>query len=134
MFVQSSGALPAGVVAQATVHVPSGPPLSCAARVLRVSGEDCMGMQFENVTSALSEGLQEFLLPLIPAKSESRLSRPQAWRPGGTCTSGKPLWYPWSISHGTHAGRRSHRISFFQGLRSGNNDSLVRCPRKAATG
>jgi hypothetical protein len=29
-----------------------------------------MGMQFENVSPALSKGLQEFLLPLILAKSE----------------------------------------------------------------
>jgi CheY-like chemotaxis protein len=70
LFVQASGVLPKGAVAQVTVHLPSGPPLSCAARVLRVSGEDCMGMQFENVTPALSKGLQEFLLPLILAKPE----------------------------------------------------------------
>jgi CheY-like chemotaxis protein len=70
MFVQSSGVLPMGTVAQVTVHLPSGPPLSFAARILRVAGGDCMGMQFENVTPALSKGLQEFLLPLILAKSE----------------------------------------------------------------
>src|ERR1700691_30104 len=58
MFVQSSGVLSLGVVAQVTVHVPSGPPLSFTARVLRLSGDDCMGMQFENVTPALSKGLQ----------------------------------------------------------------------------
>jgi CheY-like chemotaxis protein len=70
MFVQSTGVLPMGTVVQATVHVPSGPPLTFAARVLRVAGADCMGMQFENVSPALSKGLQEFLLPLILAKSE----------------------------------------------------------------
>jgi hypothetical protein len=70
MFVQTSGVLPVGTLAQVTLHVPSGPRLSAAARVLRVSGEDCMGMQFENVAPALSKDLQQFLLPLILAKSE----------------------------------------------------------------
>jgi len=70
MFVQTSGVLPVGTIARVTLHVPSGPPLSAAARVLRVSGEDCMGMQFENVAPALSKDLQQFLLPLILAKSE----------------------------------------------------------------
>ena len=70
MFVQSSGVLPVGTAAQVTVHVPTGPPLSFAARILRVAGGDCMGIQFENVTPALSKGLQEFLLPLVLAKSD----------------------------------------------------------------
>jgi CheY-like chemotaxis protein len=70
MFVQSSSALPVGAVAQVKVHLPSGPPLSFATRILRVSGGDCMGLQFENITPAQSKGLQEFLLPLILAKSE----------------------------------------------------------------
>jgi hypothetical protein len=68
--VQSSEMLPVGTVAQVTVRVPSGPPLTLSARVLRAAGADCMGMQFENVTPALSKGLQEFLLPHILAKSE----------------------------------------------------------------
>jgi CheY-like chemotaxis protein len=70
MFVQSSDLLPVGAVAQVTVRLPSRPPLTFTARVLRVAGPDCMGMQFEKVTPALSKGLQEFLLPLILAKSE----------------------------------------------------------------
>lgn len=69
MFVQASGVLPTGTVAQVSVHVPSGPPLSFVARVLRVAGGDCMGMQFENVSQPQSKGLQEFLLPLILAKT-----------------------------------------------------------------
>jgi CheY-like chemotaxis protein len=70
MFVHVSDVLPVNTVLHATVDVRSGPPLSLAARVLRVSGEDCMGMQFENLTPKQSKGLQEFLLPLILAKSE----------------------------------------------------------------
>jgi hypothetical protein len=43
-------------------------PLHLTARVVRVSGDDCMGLEFHNV--ALKEGnvLQEFLLPLILAQ------------------------------------------------------------------
>lgn len=70
MFVQVSDVLPLGSVVQAKVDVRSGPPLSLAARVLRVAGEDCMGMQFEGLTLHQSKGLQEFLLPLILAKSD----------------------------------------------------------------
>jgi CheY-like chemotaxis protein len=70
MFVQSSSALPVGAVAQVKVHLPSGPPLTFSTRVLRVSGGDCLGLQFENISPATSKSLQEFLLPLILAKSE----------------------------------------------------------------
>jgi len=69
MFVQVSGVLPVGAVAQVTLHVPSGPPLSLLARVLRVAGADSMGMQFESLTPAQAKGLQEFLLPVIAAKT-----------------------------------------------------------------
>jgi CheY-like chemotaxis protein len=69
MFVQVSGVLPVGTLAQVTLHVPSGPPLSLVARVLRVAGADCMGLQFESLSSAQSKGLQEFLLPVIAAKT-----------------------------------------------------------------
>jgi CheY-like chemotaxis protein len=69
MFVQVSGSLPAGTLAQVAIHVPYRPPLNLAARVLRIAGGDCMGMQFENISPPQSKGLQEFLLPLILAKS-----------------------------------------------------------------
>jgi CheY-like chemotaxis protein len=69
LFVQTTGVLPSGTSAQVTVHVPTGPPLVFAARVLRAAGTDCMGMQFEKLTPALSKSLQEVLLPLILAKS-----------------------------------------------------------------
>jgi CheY-like chemotaxis protein len=69
LFVQAGGVLPVGTVAQVTLQVPSGPPLSIGARVLRLVGNDSMGMQFENLSAAQSKGLQEFLLPLIAAKT-----------------------------------------------------------------
>ncbi|MGH9494928.1 MAG: response regulator [Candidatus Sulfotelmatobacter sp.] len=68
MFIQLSGALPPGSRVQVAIQVNSGPPLCLPARVVRVSGDDCMGMQFENVTPHQSKALQEFLLPLILAK------------------------------------------------------------------
>ena len=42
-------------------------PLSGAARVVRLVGTDCMGLQFENVPLGQSRKMQEFLLPLILA-------------------------------------------------------------------
>jgi two-component system chemotaxis response regulator CheY len=41
--------------------------VSGAARVVRVVGVDCMGLQFENVPLAHARKMQEFLLPLILA-------------------------------------------------------------------
>ncbi len=69
VFVQASGVLPSGTAAQVTINVPSGPPLNFSTRVLRVASDDCMGMQFENISAAQAKGLQEFLLPLILAKT-----------------------------------------------------------------
>jgi len=41
--------------------------VSGAARVVRVVGVDCMGLQFENVPLEHARKMQEFLLPLILA-------------------------------------------------------------------
>jgi CheY-like chemotaxis protein len=68
--VQASPGLPLGAPAQVNLEMKSGPPLALPARVLRVFGEDCMGMQFENLGAPQSKALQEFLLPLILAKTE----------------------------------------------------------------
>ena len=79
IFVQASGVLPAGTVAHVTLNIPSGPPISLLARVLRVAGADCMGMQFENLTPTQAKGLQDFLLPVIAAApSGLRLMRGQS--------------------------------------------------------
>lgn len=69
MFVQSSGTFPVGTVAQVAIQVPGAPPVYCTARVLRVAAGDCMGMQFENLSTAHTKVLQEFLLPLIVSKT-----------------------------------------------------------------
>jgi len=68
--VQAPPGLPLGTAAQVSLEVKSGPPLTLPARVLRVFGDDCMGMQFESLGAQQSKSLQEFLLPLILAKIE----------------------------------------------------------------
>jgi CheY-like chemotaxis protein len=69
ILVRASGVLPIGTRAQVTIQVPSGPPLTLPARILRVAGSDSMGMQFESLSPQQTKGLQEFLLPLIAAKT-----------------------------------------------------------------
>ena len=66
IFVQTSRVLPVGSVARVSIDLKSDPPLSVSARVLRVAGEDCMGMQFENLAVSEAKRLQDFLLPLLP--------------------------------------------------------------------
>jgi CheY-like chemotaxis protein len=70
VFVRATTTLPVGALAQVTIDLKSGPPLVGAARVRRVSGGDCMGLQFENLSAQQSKLLQDFLLPLALAKSE----------------------------------------------------------------
>jgi CheY-like chemotaxis protein len=45
-------------------------PLRGAARVMRVAADDSMGLQFENLSAAENERLQEFLTPLIRREAE----------------------------------------------------------------
>jgi DNA-binding response OmpR family regulator len=65
-FVQASHALPLGSVARASIDLKSEAPLTVSARVVRVAGEDCMAMQFENLGVKEAKRLQDFLLPLLP--------------------------------------------------------------------
>lgn len=70
MCVQASPLFSVGTHAKVVIEMKPGQSVSLAARVLRVFGEDCMGMQFENVGMQQSKALQDYLLPLIPAISE----------------------------------------------------------------
>ena len=71
MFVQASHPLPVGAAVHVSLELkPGTPPLRVAARVVRLSGDDCMGLQIENAPSEESKRLQEFLLPLILAKAD----------------------------------------------------------------
>jgi DNA-binding response OmpR family regulator len=68
MLVQAHHVLPLGSLIQVSLELsPATPPVRVAARVVRVVGDDCMGLQLENIGEAESEHLQEFLLPLISA-------------------------------------------------------------------
>ena len=69
MCVQASSTIAEGTPIQASLETNSGPPLSLPARVLRVFGEDCMGLQFENLAPPQTQALQDFLLPLMLAKT-----------------------------------------------------------------
>lgn len=66
LFVQASRALGVGSTVRVSVELKSGfPPLCVTARVVRVPGDNCMGLQIENAGPAEIRKLQEFLLPLI---------------------------------------------------------------------
>jgi CheY-like chemotaxis protein len=67
-LVQSHGTFPLGTLASATLELEAGMSLHCAgARVIRLVGTDCMGLQFENLAPQESARLHEFLLPRILA-------------------------------------------------------------------
>jgi len=72
MLVQVIRVLPVGSLVQVSLELlPGAPPVRAPARVMRVLGADCMGIQFESVGAAERERLQEFLLPLISAAPDA---------------------------------------------------------------
>jgi CheY-like chemotaxis protein len=67
-LVQSHRAFPLGSLITVDLEVDAGTaPLRSGARVVRIVGTDCMGVQLENLGPKESLRLQEFLLPLILA-------------------------------------------------------------------
>jgi CheY-like chemotaxis protein len=69
LFVRASQAFPVGSSVIVQLEIRAGQrPLRFGARVVRVSGEDCMGLQIDNVRSEDHRALQEFLLPLVLAE------------------------------------------------------------------
>jgi CheY-like chemotaxis protein len=71
MLVQVSSAVPVGSSTHVSLELKSGArPVHLIARVVRAVGQDCLGLQIENAGSEESKRLQEFLLPLILAKTE----------------------------------------------------------------
>ena len=66
VFVQASHMLPLGSVTRVSIDLKSEAALTVSARVLRVAGEDCMRMQFDNLGVKEAKRLQDFLLPLLP--------------------------------------------------------------------
>jgi len=72
MFVRSSGTLPVGSNVRVGLELqPGKPPVQLAARVVRVCGNDCMGLQIEKAVQEGDKRLENFLLPLILEKSQS---------------------------------------------------------------
>ncbi len=72
MFVRSSCTLPVGSNVRVGLELHPGKPLvQLAARVVRVCGNDCMGLQIEKAVQEGDKRLENFLLPLILEKSQS---------------------------------------------------------------
>jgi two-component system, chemotaxis family, chemotaxis protein CheY len=68
IMVCADKTFPVGSMIQVDVELtPGKAPLSGTAKVVRVVGVDCMGLQFQNVPLDHTKKLQEFLLPLILA-------------------------------------------------------------------
>lgn len=69
MLVHARRAFPIGSSVQACLELtPKTPQVRMAARVVRLVGDDCMGLQLADADVAGSKRLQEFLLPLILGK------------------------------------------------------------------
>jgi len=68
IFVRSSGTLPVGSAVNVRLELQAGqPPVQLSARVVRVSGNDCMGLQIESEGDEGTRRLESFLRPLILA-------------------------------------------------------------------
>ena len=68
MLVQAERSFPLGTPVTFNLEIERGlVALHSTARVVRVVGPDCMGIQFENLGSTECNRLQQFLLPLILA-------------------------------------------------------------------
>jgi len=66
MLVKAARRIPMGSVLQIVLELDrEKPPLHGSARVVRLIGEDTMGLEFETASPADHERLQEFLLPHI---------------------------------------------------------------------
>ena len=69
MLVRAPCALSVGSTVRVGLELkPGAAPLRVTARVVRVSGDDCVGLQIENAGSDERKRLHEFLLPSILAK------------------------------------------------------------------
>ena len=68
LLVRAHSTLPVGSEVQVSLELKSGSsPLRLAARVVRLSADNCMGLVIENAGREEAKRLQEFLLPLILA-------------------------------------------------------------------
>lgn len=71
VLVQADSSLSVGTKVALTLHLkPGAPPIRTSAKVVRLIGDDCMGIEIAAISSEDSERLQEFLLPLILSATE----------------------------------------------------------------
>lgn len=71
VLVQADTALPVGAKVALLLYLkPGAAPLRASAKVTRVIGDDCMGIEIAVISPEDSLRLQEFLLPLILAATE----------------------------------------------------------------
>lgn len=71
MQVQASRLFPVGSLVRLDLELsPKEPALRETARVVRLVGENCMGLELEKLGLAESERLEEFLLPLVLAQTD----------------------------------------------------------------
>jgi CheY-like chemotaxis protein len=73
LLVQARRVLPVGSRVRINLELtPGKPPLRLAARVVRVAGNDCMGLQVEDASTVEKKRFQEFLLPLVLAVTNEK--------------------------------------------------------------
>ena len=71
MFVRSPATFPVGSTVRVGLELHQGrPAVQLAARVVRVTGEDCMGLKIEGDAPEGGRQLEDFLLPLVLAKGD----------------------------------------------------------------
>ena len=74
LLVRSASVFAEGSPVDISLQLTTGkPPVRAKGRVVRVIGEDRMGIQLENLGTKESTQMQEFLLPLILKESEPEL-------------------------------------------------------------
>jgi DNA-binding response OmpR family regulator len=75
VLVQAGNAFPVGTPVDVTLQLKPGlPAVRASGRIVRLVGDDCMGVELTNVGLTESERLQEFLLPLILAATEEEVA------------------------------------------------------------
>jgi CheY-like chemotaxis protein len=76
MLARASSVMPVGSAVHVNLELmPGMPALRVAARVVRLSGDNCMGLRYEDTGPVLNQGLEKFLLPLILAETDQKSSR-----------------------------------------------------------
>ncbi len=79
LLVQAGRVFAVGARPELSLQLGAGmPPVRAVGRVVRVVGDDCMGIQLESIGETESQQLQKFLLPLILAEMNEGPRNPPA--------------------------------------------------------